>query len=38
LLRQFGSLEKIAEATDEQLRETAGIDAKTVTAIREALR
>ncbi|TAJ25610.1 MAG: excinuclease ABC subunit UvrC [Nitrospirae bacterium] len=38
LLRQFGSLEKIAEATDEQLRETAGIDAKTVAAIREALR
>lgn len=38
LFRQFGSLEKIAEATDEQLRETAGIDAKTVAAIREALR
>ncbi len=36
LLRRFGSLEEIAAATDEQLRE-AGIDAKTAAAIRKAL-
>ena len=36
LLRRFGSLEKIAEATDEQLRE-AGVDAKTAAEIRKAL-
>ncbi|HEX9782525.1 MAG TPA: excinuclease ABC subunit C, partial [Opitutaceae bacterium] len=36
LLRQFGSLDKIAAATDDQLRE-AGLDAKTVAAIKNAL-
>ena len=36
LLRQFGSLEKIAEATDEQLRD-AGVDAKTAAELRHAL-
>ncbi len=36
LLRQFGSLERIAEATDEQLRST-GIDLSTVAALRKAL-
>ncbi|HKW86024.1 MAG TPA: excinuclease ABC subunit UvrC [Nitrospiraceae bacterium] len=36
LLRAFGSLEKIAQATDEQLRE-AGVDAKTAAEIRKAL-
>ena len=36
LLRQFGSLERIAEATDEQLR-SAGIDLSTVAALRKAL-
>ena len=36
LLRQFGSLERIAEATDEQLR-SAGIDVSTVAALRKAL-
>lgn len=37
LLKKFGSLDKIAQATDEQLREAAGVDAKTVAAIRKAL-
>ncbi|MEW6543401.1 MAG: excinuclease ABC subunit UvrC [Nitrospirota bacterium] len=36
LLRKFGSLEAIAKATDEQLRE-AGVDAKTAAEIRKAL-
>jgi len=36
LLRRFGSLEKIAEATDEQLRDV-GVDTKTAAAIRRAL-
>jgi excinuclease ABC subunit C len=36
LLRRFGSLEKIAEATGEQLRD-AGVDAKTAAEIRKAL-
>ncbi len=36
LLREFGSLERIAEATDEQLR-SAGIDLSTVAALRKAL-
>jgi excinuclease ABC subunit C len=36
LLKQFGSLERIAEATDEQLR-SAGIDFSTVAALRKAL-
>lgn len=36
LLRKFGSLDKIAAATDKQLRE-AGLDAKTAAAIRNAL-
>ena len=36
LLRQFGSLEKIAEATDEQLRD-AGVNAKTAAELRHAL-
>jgi len=36
LLRTFGSLEMIAAATDEQLRE-AGVDAKTAAEIRKAL-
>ncbi|MBM4124240.1 MAG: excinuclease ABC subunit UvrC [Nitrospira sp.] len=37
LLRKFGSLQAIAEATDEQLRDAAGVDAKTVAAIRKSL-
>ena len=37
LLREFGSLEKIAAATDEELREAAGVNAKTVAEIRKAL-
>jgi excinuclease ABC subunit C len=37
LLREFGSLEKIAKATDEELRETAGVDVKTAGEIRRAL-
>jgi len=37
LLKKFGSLDKIAQATDEQLREVAGVDAKTVAEIRKAL-
>lgn len=37
LLRRFGSLEKIAEATDEQLRD-AGVDAKTAAEIRKSLK
>lgn len=37
LLRTFGSLERIAQATDEELRESAAIDAKTAAAIRKAL-
>ncbi|MGH7254026.1 MAG: helix-hairpin-helix domain-containing protein [Nitrospiraceae bacterium] len=36
LLRRFGSLEKIAEATDDQLRE-AGVNAKTAAELRKAL-
>lgn len=36
LLKQFGSLDRIAEATDEQLR-SAGIDLSTVAALRKAL-
>ncbi len=36
LLRRFGSLEKIAEATDDQLRD-AGVDAKTAAELRKAL-
>lgn len=36
LLKQFGSLERVAEATDQQLR-TAGIDLTTITALRKAL-
>jgi excinuclease ABC subunit C len=36
LLRKFGSLDKIAAATDTQLRE-AGLDAKTAAAIRKVL-
>ena len=36
LLKQFGSLERIAEATDEQLR-SAGIDVSTVAALRKTL-
>jgi excinuclease ABC subunit C len=36
LLKQFGSLERIAEATDDQLR-SAGIDLTTVVALRKAL-
>ena len=36
LLKQFGSLERIAEATDEQLR-SAGIDISTVAALRKTL-
>ncbi len=36
LLRKFGSLDKIAAATDEQLRD-AGLDAKTAAEIRKAL-
>lgn len=37
LLREFESLEKIAAATDEELRDAAGVDAKTAAAIRKAL-
>ena len=37
LLREFGSLEKIAAATDEELREAAGVNAKTAGEIRKAL-
>ena len=36
LLRKFGSLDKIAIATDEQLRE-AGLDAKTSAELRKVL-
>lgn len=36
LLKQFGSLERIAEATDEQLR-SAGIDLSTLAALRKTL-
>ncbi|MGH7208858.1 MAG: excinuclease ABC subunit UvrC, partial [Nitrospiraceae bacterium] len=36
LLRRFGSLEKIAEATDDQLRD-AGVNAKTAAELRHAL-
>ncbi len=38
LLREFGSLEKIAAASDQELREAAGVDTKTATEIRKALR
>ena len=38
LLKQFGSLETIAEATDDELREAAGIDSRTAAEIRTALR
>jgi excinuclease ABC subunit C len=38
LLREFGSLEKIAAASDQELRDTAGVDAKTAAEIRKALR
>ncbi len=37
LLKQFISLDEIARATDEQMREAAGVDAKTAAAIRKAL-
>lgn len=37
LLRTFGNLERIAQATDEELRNRAGIDAKTAADIRKAL-
>lgn len=37
LLRAFKSLDDIAAATDEQLREAAGVDAKTAAEIRKAL-
>jgi excinuclease ABC subunit C len=37
LLRQFGSIKQIAAATDEALREAAGIDAKTAAEIRKTL-
>ncbi|MFM8551435.1 MAG: excinuclease ABC subunit UvrC [Nitrospiraceae bacterium] len=37
LLRRFSSLEQIAQATDDELLETAGIDVKTAAAIRKAL-
>ncbi|MDE3118694.1 MAG: excinuclease ABC subunit UvrC [Nitrospirota bacterium] len=37
LLRRFGSLAHIARATDEELRDAAGVDAKTAAAIRKAL-
>ena len=37
LLREFGSLEKIAAASDEELREAAGVNAKTAGEIRKAL-
>ncbi len=38
LLKEFGSLKGIADATDRQLREAAGVDASTVEKIRRALR
>jgi excinuclease ABC subunit C len=38
LLREFGSLEKIAAATDDALREAAGVDGQTAAEIRKALR
>ena len=38
LLKRFGSLEKIAEATDDQLREIGGVDARTAAEIRKALK
>ncbi len=37
LLREFGSLERIASATDEELKDAAGVDAKTAAEIRKAL-
>jgi len=37
LLKEFDSLEQIATATDEQLREAAGVDARTAAEIRKAL-
>ena len=37
LLREFGSLEQIAAASDEELREAAGVNARTAVAIRKAL-
>lgn len=37
LLKQFVSLEEIARASDEQLKEAAGVDAKTAAEIRKAL-
>ncbi len=37
LLRRFGSLAHIARATDEELRDAAGVDAKTAAEIRKAL-
>jgi excinuclease ABC subunit C len=37
LLREFGSLEQIAQASDQELREAAGVDAKTAAKIRERL-
>src|SRR5581483_4401416 len=37
LLKQFESLDQIAAATDEQLREAAGVDARTAAEIRKAL-
>jgi excinuclease ABC subunit C len=36
LLKKFGSLDKIADATDAQLRE-AGLDARTAAEVRKAL-
>ena len=36
LLKTFGNLDQIAEATDDQLRD-AGLDAKTVEALRKEL-
>lgn len=38
LLKQFGSLETIAQATDDQLREIGGVDARTAAEIRKALK
>ena len=37
LLREFGSLDKIAQASDQELREAAGVDAKTAAEIKKAL-
>jgi excinuclease ABC subunit C len=37
LLREFDSLEQIATATDAELKDAAGVDAKTAAAIRKAL-